>query len=1001
MTDIIQQPIFVYLREAAKYTAQLLNALLPECGVQNWWQTLVMNNLSVPQQNRIQQKNIIRLEDLDLQALLRVLEKNWRLWFENPKFSKENRTLLHEVNDVRNQDAHPKAGMDLTPRELYRALDVLARYFDFAGADAFMIEKIQEELHRVERSFGSSTDEPNPGSSATDVQTSNSDKESTDSQEDRPSAPYDGECGSLQTADILPMEYLGPNPKKSDHLRHLLANATYVGIDFGTSTSIASLVTLNPESGALDAVPIPIRQVNEIGAGITDHIVPTCLAWHEGKLLIGRGAYDLKSSKLFGRDIVYSIKMELGVDLGPRYYNSVLRDPDTGTSIRTPEDATSAFLKFIRLGVEEFVKVQGLPSTILYSVSVPASFESNQRASLIVAMQRAGIMLEGEALIDEPNAAFLSHFVSSAAISRNVIDSLSADERNVLVFDFGAGTCDISILETRIESGRLSARNRSLSQFHALGGDNIDRAIINESLLFQMLKESGVERELYSHELIHRVVPALQKTAEELKIQCCKYIAAQWVNRNLAPFYDENPSFSTQPILPIKLGDVTLDLQKPTMTFTEFARVMKYFTAVPDQEDGDAMVHPDITSIFLPILNALHKADLEPRNISQVLLVGGSAGNPFIQLALDNYFGQGVEIVSHKDLRTPVSRGAAIHCFFSRGLKCNYTRPITSENILMITSGGGMEILIAAGSPIPTPVIARKDLTVGFNRKRVEFPICVSNEEKILGVLAINADNREFVTGESVSFQCCVDVNKMLVVEAAIGGTEVRQLLLNPLANREMSPKEAGMFSARRRLYSCYDPVTHRPSMEALMAYAYACSEAGRFVEAAETLITVERFDGQRDLATNIAYNYSRAGKVKKSYSWSKVAYERIPNALTAYNYALGFSSEGDYQRYLELLRESVNDDSDFTPSLVALGVETLSGDGLELLTRAYHLLLAEMESSTADESDLSRLIRVSRTLGYTATMERAARQLRTLSEEERGYSAECLPAKNNMHINE
>lgn len=87
MPDIIQQPISVYLREAAKATARLLGILLPESGVRDWWQQLVVANLSVAQQNRILHKNATTLEELDLQALLRVLEKCWRMWQEDPRFN--------------------------------------------------------------------------------------------------------------------------------------------------------------------------------------------------------------------------------------------------------------------------------------------------------------------------------------------------------------------------------------------------------------------------------------------------------------------------------------------------------------------------------------------------------------------------------------------------------------------------------------------------------------------------------------------------------------------------------------------------------------------------------------------------------------------------------------------------------------------------------------------------------------------------------------------------
>lgn len=82
----------------------------------------------------------------------------------------------------------------------------------------------------------------------------------------------------------------------------------------------------------------------------------------------------------------------------------------------------------------------------MYAVSIPASFEANQRKDLLDALMANDMKVSKQALIDEPNAAFISYAVSRAAEDRPMFISPDYNSK-VLVFDFGGGTCDISILE--------------------------------------------------------------------------------------------------------------------------------------------------------------------------------------------------------------------------------------------------------------------------------------------------------------------------------------------------------------------------------------------------------------------------------------------------------------------------------------------------------------------------------------------------------------------------
>ena len=80
-----------------------------------------------------------------------------------------------------------------------------------------------------------------------------------------------------------------------------------------------------------------------------------------------------------------------------------------------------------------------------------------------------------QSLIDEPNAAFIS-YIHDSEDSESIAISPHYNSK-VLVFDFGGGTCDISILEIGKSANGLYSKNVAISKFTKLGGDDIDRYI--------------------------------------------------------------------------------------------------------------------------------------------------------------------------------------------------------------------------------------------------------------------------------------------------------------------------------------------------------------------------------------------------------------------------------------------------------------------------------------------------------------------------------------------
>src|SRR5690554_3865930 len=88
-------------------------------------------------------------------------------------------------------------------------------------------------------------------------------------------------------------------------------NTTFIGIDFGTSTTVVSVATIDKETKEILTTPIWLNQKLYDGAIMSSEKIPTVIAWHSQQLLVGRGAADLKYQLKKGVNVWYSFKMEL------------------------------------------------------------------------------------------------------------------------------------------------------------------------------------------------------------------------------------------------------------------------------------------------------------------------------------------------------------------------------------------------------------------------------------------------------------------------------------------------------------------------------------------------------------------------------------------------------------------------------------------------------------------------------------------------------------------
>jgi tetratricopeptide (TPR) repeat protein len=304
-------------------------------------------------------------------------------------------------------------------------------------------------------------------------------------------------------------------------------------------------------------------------------------------------------------------------------------------------------------------------------------------------------------------------------------------------------------------------------------------------------------------------------------------------------------------------------------------------------------------------------------------------------------------------------------------------RPITSEAIYVVTRGGHLETVIPAATEVPTLKPFTTRLWIDRpGQAVVELPICVGTESKLLGLLRIQAPNANgFAVGEEVKVEATINHDKLLELQASVAGKVIRTGLMNPLANRELTPSETRLLEAKQQFNQSLLGSRGKPSKEAVLQYAQAALEAEAFELAAEMFLATERIDPTENHATNICYCLSRAGRFERSREWARKAYERTPDAVAAYNWSCGVS--GDERE--RLLREAIRLDGKFAYALLSLGRmlrDRADAQGVKHLDGAVRILEKDLINHTIDRDHCRSLVGAAREIGEFDLADRAQARL-------------------------
>jgi molecular chaperone DnaK len=527
-----------FQKEIVQVLSAYLSNTLPVIGGDSWWKIYVLDQLNPYQAHSLQKSRDQSLGQMDLAALIRIALASCDEITIKKCATRELQGLLITMKAIRSRHAHaPADGIPLAVDA--RDLESSADFVVCIDHDSGLPERLRAAAKQLISQAATSTPVP-----------------------------------ALSLEDKTPLAVLRhPRPTLPEKS---LQKTTYIGMDFGTSTTVLSAITMRDGAEQVDV--LIIEQPDQYGVMTRSHLVNTVIAYVNERLVFGREAYRQRSFLHEGRNVFSSFKMRLGIDLGPTYPETAVRGGvlKSGHKIESAQDAAAMFFRFIKRGVQNALVVAKLPTTPEWCISVPASFEANQRKDLETALRGAGIVTNSVALIDEPNAAFLSYIFET---SRGLNDSkllglLRKRPVNVMVYDFGAGTCDISVLRLESRAEGIESRNLAVSRFTALGGDDIDLALARHVLLPQLI-EASTPAQPSQRDIEERILPRLQPTAELLKIRLLEHVRDKGIETIDALRRASDLRVTALDIENFKIGADEFHLPKPGATLIDLANALE------------------------------------------------------------------------------------------------------------------------------------------------------------------------------------------------------------------------------------------------------------------------------------------------------------------------------------------------------------------------------------------------------------------------------------------
>jgi molecular chaperone DnaK (HSP70) len=643
----------------------------------------------------------------------------------------------------------------------------------------------------------------------------------------------------------------------------------------------------------------------EFNPTIEDEKVASIVGIHNGKAFFGSNLYHLKGHPEFEykKNIFYHWKLELGIDHHPMYPNAV------SEKLNMPYKIAGGILNYIR---KSRFQDNSLPNTI---ITVPASFQANQRKDVLRAAEMAKIETSANMLIDEPNAAFLGFF-NRLSDDEKTIWAKDVKNKNVLIIDFGGGTLDLSILNVDFRKDKgITISNRAISRYNELGGQDID-TLIAEEFLVPLFKKFYDEFDVTDISDIKDIIlPQLALIGEGLKIGISNKLSLKAVDQDVNSINIDNISY-THDDCQVKFKGIEFDLGSITITGNQFKDLFaKLFRG---KNYKFKYIDKTVSTISTSITDIIEKAELGLDEINYVLFVGGSSFNPFLHSFCSEKLSKSISLTSHEPDKL-VAEGAAVYSYFLNVHNISLISPITSDTIGIILKGNRFFPILERGVSLPQNVDIPDFRLQSNMTSEVVVPVCINGVDFPIG--EIRASLNSFYDFDSVvKIVAEITIDKVFKMKVYVNDDLVGDAEFdNPYGTGKQTEEEIEVNNLKKELNTAKLSKNIRKEKEVLRKLISRHSQVSNHqgsLEASEEYI--KRFDDQDEWVWNMIYiNNKRLGRLQAANRALLKAIEINPSAsYLHYNYSLSLSdSDGDEAalKYLENLEAEIKSDVDIS----------------------------------------------------------------------------------------
>ncbi len=681
-----------------------------------------------------------------------------------------------------------------------------------------------------------------------------------------------------------------------------------IGIDLGTSNSVIAFKDT--------AVKIIRNKENE-------ELTRSCIGLRKDEILIGRTAYQLLKTDPI--NTILSVKRLMGGAIKDKMVQDMIDSPyykygiaslkggtDDAVAVilggkqYTPEQLSAEILKKLKRDAEE-----KLGDEVTHAViTVPAYFTEKQKNATRIAAQLAGLKVQK--LLAEPTAAAIAYGV----------DNLKAgDAKTVLIYDFGGGTFDLSILN--IVDGQYMEAGTGGDRW--LGGDDLDRALQTHILkrISQDYNISDIDTLIENLEQRKRFQfdAQFRDNVENIKIQLSSSTSAQLI---MDGFEDENGEWID--------FDITIS-----------------------REEFEKLARPFVERSIELIDVLLKEVGYDISMIDNILLVGGTSCIPLIKQMLSEKYGSDKIKVSEKPMLA-IAEGAGI---LSHRLGDEYEPPVdgeiavaeisySSNHNYFIELKDGYDKIIEKQMPLPCNVTRNYKTTVN-NQKVVKVGIYadVENGEKIRETIGFFTIDEDLPIGSDIVLDITLSIDEIFEIKAYPKTNKAKSKSI-VLGRGNKDSKTLDFLSS---------------SLEKILGNNFTESQRDYFFKSAKKEIEqinnlgIDNYDSEKwdEIGTTIFTSFEQAERVTDSVDEDQLAMLFATILLNEYSDLIGTD---DSNRMRTLLSQVKNDDD---PLLKIQSMQKLREltDEYPVLITLFTVKMASDNAAKENPSDGHRLLQM------------------------------------------